>query len=111
MIELTFLKELRLLKQVYQKSVIFVTCWYLLNYSFRIQPNVCNRCHDLLMRSVNLIDIANLNIKSSDYRCIISLICKSKAINLMQDADLIGKSVTLQSLKVYYHVQKCLKKF
>ena len=29
----------------------------------------------------------------------------------MQDADLIGKSVTLQSLKVYYHVQKCLKKF
>ena len=20
--------------------------WYLLNYSFKFQPNVCNRCHD-----------------------------------------------------------------
>ena len=21
--------------------------WYFLNYSFKFQPNVCNRCHDL----------------------------------------------------------------
>ena len=26
--------------------------WYLLNYSFKFQPNVCNRCHDLIMMSV-----------------------------------------------------------
>ena len=32
--------------------------WYFLNYSFKFQPNVCNRCHDLLMMSVNLRDIA-----------------------------------------------------
>ena len=37
--------------------------WYILNYSFKFQPNVCNRCHDLLMMSVNLSDIAILNIK------------------------------------------------
>ena len=29
--------------------------WYFLNYSFKFQPNVCNRCHDLLMMSVNLM--------------------------------------------------------
>ena len=46
--------------------------WYFLNYSFKFQPNVCNRCHDLLMMSVNLSDIAILNIKGSDFRCIIS---------------------------------------
>ena len=23
--------------------------WYFLSYSFKFQPNVCNRCHDLLM--------------------------------------------------------------
>ena len=28
--------------------------WYFLNYSFKFQPNVCNRCHDLLMMPVNL---------------------------------------------------------
>ena len=37
--------------------------WYFLNYSFKFQPNVCNRCHDLLMISMNLSDIAVLNIK------------------------------------------------
>ena len=45
--------------------------------------------------SINLGDIAVLSIKGSDYRCIISLISKSKAINLMQNADLTEKSGTL----------------
>ena len=66
--------------------------WYFLNYSFKFQPNVCNRCHDLLMMSVNLSDIAILNIKGSDYCCIISLISKNEARNLLQNADLTEKS-------------------
>ena len=37
--------------------------WYFLNYSSRFQPNVWNRYHDLLMMSMNLSDIAILNIK------------------------------------------------
>ena len=69
--------------------------WYFLNFSFKFQPNVCNRCHDLLMMSMNLRDIANLNIKGSDYRCIISLIIKNEGINLMRNADLTEKSGTL----------------
>ena len=40
--------------------------WYFLNYNFTFQPNVCNRCHDLLMMSISLSDIAILNIKGSD---------------------------------------------
>ena len=39
------------------------------------------------MNSVNISDIAILNIKGSDYLCIISLISKNEAINLMQNAD------------------------
>ena len=69
--------------------------WYFLNFSFKFQPNVCNRCHDLLIMSVNLRDIAILNITGSDYRCIITLISKNEAINLMQNADLTEKSGTL----------------
>ena len=57
--------------------------WYFLNYSFKFQPNVCNRCHALLMMSMNLSDIAILNINGSDYRCIITLIRKNEAIKLM----------------------------
>ena len=58
--------------------------WYFLNFSFKFQRNVCNRCHGLLMMSVNLSDIAILNIKGFDYRCIINLISKNEAINLMK---------------------------
>ena len=42
--------------------------------------------------SVNLSDIAIVNIKGSDYLCIISLISKNEAINLMQNSDLTKKS-------------------
>ena len=69
--------------------------WYFLNFSFNFQPNVCNRCHGLLMMFVNLSDISILNIKGSDCRCIISLISKNEAINLMQNADLFEKSRAL----------------
>ena len=69
-----------LIKQVYGKSV---------------QPTVCNRYHNLSMMSINLSDIAVLNIQASDYHSVISLISKSKAINLTQNADLTKKSATL----------------
>ena len=58
--------------------------WYFLNKVFKFQPNICNGCHDLLMMSMNLSNIAILNIKSAGYCCIISEISKNEAINLMQ---------------------------
>ena len=45
--------------------------------------------------SVNLNDIAILNINGSDYCCIICLISKSEAINLFKNADLTETSGTL----------------
>ena len=39
--------------------------WYFLNKGFKFQPNICNRCHDLLMVS-----------KSAHYDCVISRISK-----------------------------------
>ena len=74
--------------------------WYLsllvfLNFKLKFQPNFTNRCHDLLMMSVNLSDIAILNIKGSDYRCAVSLISKNMAITLLQNTDLTEKSGTL----------------
>ena len=43
------------------------------------------------------INTAVLNIKGSDYRCIISLMSKNEATNLTQNADLTEKSGTLQT--------------
>ena len=47
------------------------------------------------MISVNLSDIAILNIKGSNYHCIISLIRKNEAKNLLLKADLTEKTGTL----------------
>ena len=43
------------------------------------------------MMPINLSDIAILNIQGSDYCCIISLINKNKAINLLENAALALK--------------------
>ena len=45
--------------------------------------------------SVNFRDVVVVNIKGSDYCCIISLISKNEAVDLMQNADLTEKSTTL----------------
>ena len=63
---------------------------------FKFQANVFNRCHYVLMMSMNLSDIATLNVKVADYGCIISRISKSKAINFTQNIDLTEKSRTLK---------------
>ena len=73
--------------------------WYFLNYSFKFQPNVCNIYHDALMMFMNLSDIAILNIKGFDYRCIISLISKKEAINLMQNENINNLSSYIKMSK------------
>ena len=45
--------------------------------------------------SLNLSDIAILNIKGSDYRYIISFISKNEAIKLLKNANLTEESGTL----------------
>ena len=47
------------------------------------------------MISINLSDIAILNIHGADYLCIVSRISKSEAINLMKNVDLTEESGTL----------------
>ena len=69
--------------------------WYFLNKGFKIQPNVSNGCHYLLMMSMSLSNNVILNIKSADYPCIISSNSKSEVINLMQNIDLTETSGTL----------------
>ena len=55
-----------LIRQANQMSAIFDNIRFL-NKGFKFEPNIRNRYHDLMM-SMNLSDIAILNIKSADYR-------------------------------------------
>ena len=69
--------------------------WYFLNKRFKFKTYVCNRCDDLVMMSKNVSDIAILEMKNADYRCIISIISKNEAITFLQSIDLTEKSGTL----------------
>ena len=62
--------------------------WYFLDKGFKFQPYVCNGCHDLLMMSTKLNNIAVLNINSVNYPCIIKGISKNEAKNFMQNINL-----------------------
>ena len=83
-----------LIRQAHQKSVIVVTIG-IFDEGFQFQLDVCNLCRDVLMMSMNLSDIASLNIHDADNCCIISGISKSKPINVIQNIDLTEKSRTL----------------
>ena len=66
-----------------QRDTCHCHYWCFLNYSFKFQANVNNRCHDLLIMSMKLSDIFVLNIKGSDSSCSINLIRKNEAANFM----------------------------
>ena len=83
MTELTILKELYVNKTRPSKECDIFRYWYFLNYCFKFKRNVCNRCHDLLMMSIILSDIAILNNKGSDYCCIISSISKNEVLKML----------------------------
>ena len=54
--------------------------WCFLDKSFKFQTYVCNWCHNLLMMSLNLDDIAILSIHGVDYCCNMNGISGSEAM-------------------------------
>ena len=45
--------------------------YWFFNHGFNFQDYVCNGCHDLIMLSVSISDIAIISVKNVNYRCII----------------------------------------
>ena len=67
------------------KECIICHHWYFLD----------KRYHDVLMMSMNLMNISILNNHGVDYRFIINRIRKSEAMGLLNNANLNEKSGTL----------------
>ena len=64
---------------------------YFLDKAFKFQSDFWNGFQGVLIMSMNLSNIAILNIQGVDYRCIISEISKSEVINLMRNVQLSEK--------------------
>ena len=58
-----FSKELILIKQIDQKSVVFAVIDIFFDKSFRYGPYLCNGCHDLMQKAMNFNYIAVISVK------------------------------------------------
>ena len=65
--------------------------WYFKGVGFKFEPHVCNKCHDVLM--TELKNIAILNVKGVDSRCILWGISNSEAVNRLNNSVLEDKGV------------------
>ena len=56
--------------------------------NFNYEKYLCNSCHDLMQKAMNLNDIAILSIKGNDYRIHFWCMSKNEAIVLMTNSNL-----------------------
>ena len=68
---------------------------------FKYKPYLCNGCHDLMGKAMNINDVAIVSVKGSNYRIHFWYTCKNEAINIMKNKDLNEKSVSLWFFIIY----------
>ena len=55
--------------------------WYIEDVGFKFEPHVYNKCDDGLMTVNDLKNIAKLNVKGVDFRCILWGISRDEVLN------------------------------
>ena len=65
------------------KECMLCHYWYFKDIGFNFEPRVCNGCPDILMMAYQLKNIAILNVKRVDYRCVLWEVTKNDAINML----------------------------
>ena len=66
-------------------------CFVIIGY--KSGSNVCNKCHNVLMTAYELKNIAILNVKGVDFRCILWGISRDEAVNRLNNSVLEYKGV------------------
>ena len=64
--------------------------WYFKDLGFKFEPHVCNKCHYVLMTAYELKNIAILNVKGADFRCIL---WRDETVNRLNNSVLKDKGV------------------
>ena len=75
------------------KECMLCHYWCFKDVGFRSEPHVRNKCHDDLMIAYEIKNIAMLNIKDVDFRCILWGISSDEAINRLNNLVLEDKGV------------------
>ena len=75
------------------KECMLCHYWYFKDVGFKFEPHVYNKCHDILMTAYELKNIAILNVKGADFRCIFWGISKDEAVNWLNNSVLEDRGV------------------
>ena len=67
--------------------------WYFKDVGLKLEPHVCKKCHNVLMTTYELKNIAILNVKGVDFRCILWGISRDEAVNKLIKSVLGGRGV------------------
>ena len=59
---------------------------YFLDNGFKYEPYVCNGCHDLMQKAINL-NVAIVSIKGNDHRIHFWYMSIDDAINIMKNSN------------------------
>ena len=85
--------DVSLIKTSVSEECMVFHYWYFKDVGFRFEPHVCNKCHDVLMNAYELKNIAILNVKGVDFRCILWGISRNEAVNRLNNSVLEDKVV------------------
>ena len=81
-------EEIDINKTSASKECMLCYYWYFKDVGYKFEPHVCNKCHDVLMTAYELKNIAILNVKSVDYRCIFLGISRNEAVDILNNSVL-----------------------
>ena len=72
------------------KSKVCMIChyWYFKDIGNGFETYACNRCHDISMLAYELENIAILNVKGVDYRCVLWNMTRNDTINRLNNSKL-----------------------
>ena len=65
--------------------------WYFENVRFGFEPQVCNKCQDVLMTAYELKHIESVG--GVDFRCILWGISRDEAVHRLNNSLLLNKGV------------------
>ena len=75
------------------KACMLCHYWYFKEVRFKLEPHNCNKCQFVLMNANELKNIAILNVKEVDFRCVLWSISRDEAVNRMNNSALEEKGV------------------
>ena len=80
-----------LIKQIYQKNVIFATIGILKILVLNMSLILCNGCYDLMQEAMSFNNVAIVYVKGSAYKINFWYMSKDDVINIMNGSNLVNK--------------------